>query len=140
MVHFVDATVLISYVTKNFNYEKAKNIIENYRGQLVTGEHAKLELLSYYLIAYQNDENKAKDAVERTLKKCNVNVVTVSKEKIYDNVSAIQEKLVLLNLDKLFHIATAQLLGAKKFFTFNRQLLLLKGLIKLYTGIEVTDR
>ena len=135
MTNYVDTNVIISLAEEDENYGRAKKI--KTIDDLVTGEITLIELNAFYSRKIK-DTLKARAATIYSLRLSNVKVVEVDWNKLRREAERLALGLQLKALDVL-QIASAVLIGAPTFITFDKDIVDKKDLVKKLTGIEVTD-
>ena len=127
--------MILSLTEEDANYDRAKKIIGS--EDLVTGEVTAVELNAFYSRKLK-DSVKARAATLYSLELSNVRVVGVDWNKLHRESERLSLGLQLKALDVL-QIASAVLIGAPTFITFDKDIVAKKDLVKKLTGIEVTD-
>ena len=135
MANYVDTNVIISLAEEDENYERAKKI--KAFDDLVTGEITVIELNAFYSRKFK-DTVKARAATIYSLRLSNVKVVEVDWNRLRREAERLALGLQLKALDVL-QIASAVLIGASTFITFDKDIVGKKDLVKKLTGVEVTD-
>ena len=127
--------MIISLAEKDVNYERAKRITAI--KDLVTGEITVIELNAFFSRKFK-DETKAEAATIYSLKLSNVRVIEIDWNRLRKEAESLSLGLQLKALDVL-QIASAMLIGAPTFITFDKDIVGKKELVKKLTGIEVAD-
>lgn len=135
MAKYVDTDVILSLAEEDINYDRAKKIIGS--EDLLTGEVTVIELNAFYSRKLK-DSVRARAATLYSLELSNVRVVGVDWNKLRREAERMSPVLQLKALDVL-QIASAVLVGASIFITFDKDIVGKGDLVRKLSGISVTD-
>ncbi|ALU29938.1 type II toxin-antitoxin system VapC family toxin [Sulfolobus acidocaldarius] len=132
---YVDTNVILSFVEQDANYERAREIVEERRGKLVTGEVTLLELSSFYSRKLKDDV-LAKASVKYALKVCNVELVEIDFNRLFEKALQLSPRLKLKTLDVL-QVVSASLVKASVFITFDKDIIAKEEIVNRVLGLNI---
>ena len=135
---YVDTNVLIAYINpKDKLHENAKALLTRYsRDKLVISQITILELYSVFSRVMSISDVELEALVNYTVKKCNVETITIDWDELYSRSLNYANKLKLKTLD-LLHVITAYLVGVKTLISFDKDIASKNDLIRSLLGMEV---
>ncbi|BCS93648.1 type II toxin-antitoxin system VapC family toxin [Metallosphaera javensis (ex Sakai et al. 2022)] len=132
-MNYVDTNVILSFVEKDSNHDKARKILEF--DNLITGEITLIELSSFFSRKIK-DRVRAKASMLYAIQATKVRVIEIDNNELIRKSTDLSTRLQLKTLDVL-QITSAYLLKAENFLTFDKDIIGKKDLIAHEVGIEI---
>ncbi len=130
---YIDTNVIISYLDEQDpNHSKALRLLDTLKEDRVVSELTKVELASVYSRAGFDDPMALS---LYSIRRINARVINTDFNRVLVKAAEMSHRLKLRTLD-LLHIAVANLIGAQKLVTFDKDILSKSNLIGKF-GIEV---
>ena len=135
---YLDTNVLIAYINpKDRLHNKALSLISKFnRKKTVISQLVLLELYSVFSRVMNISNIELEALVNYTLRKCNVEVVFVEWNELYNCSLNHANKLKLRTLD-LLHVIATYLTGARAIVSFDKDISSKSNIIKRLFEIEV---
>lgn len=136
---YIDTSVLISYVNPDDSlHDKAVKLIDGFHEKKLVSDLTIIELYSVFSRTMNLSNIEIEALVKYTLRKTNVEKLSVKWDRIYRRAIKLANELKLKSLD-LLHITIASLSNCRFFATFDKDILRKSAIIREKLGLEIVN-